>query len=286
MFDRLKPIALSALIAIAPLAAGAADAEDAPDASTVVASVNGTDITLGHMIALRAGLPAQFAQVPPEVLYKGILDQLIQQTLLEQNMEGDLSLAGRLALDNERRAVAASQEIGRITESALSDAAIKAAFDAKYAEAPDVTEYSAAHILVETKEEAEKLIAELEDGADFAELAKEHSTGPSGPSGGALGWFSAGMMVEEFQDAVEGMEPGEVSDPVQTQFGWHVIKLNETRTKDRPELDDVRDEIEEQVRQDALNTYVEGLLEESEVDRETGDAIDPELLNQYELLED
>ncbi len=285
MFHLLRPIALGAAVAIAVLTLPVA-ADDAPTADTVVATVNGTDITLGHMIVLRAGLPAQFAQVPPEVIYKGILDQLIQQTLLQQNMTGELSRTGRIAIENERRAVAASEEIGRVTDSALGDGAMKAAYEAKYATMPEVPEYRAAHILVETKEEAEELITQLNDGADFAELAKEKSTGPSGPSGGELGWFSAGMMVEPFQAAVEDMEAGGISEPVETQFGWHVIKLNETRTKDRPKLDDVRDELEQEVRQAAMNVHIDSLLESGDVNREAGDALDPTVLNQIDLLKE
>lgn len=289
MFNRLTAIFAATLLAATPLALPAwadQDTEGAPTAETVVATVNGTDITLGHMIVLRAGLPEQFAQLPAEVLYRGILDQLVQQTLLQQKMTAEVSLAGRLALENEGRAIAASEEIARITGNALSDAAIKDAFEAKYLNAPEETEYKAAHILVETEEEAAALVAQLKDGADFAELAKEHSTGPSGPSGGELGWFSAGMMVEPFQDAVEALEAGGISDPVQTQFGWHVIRLNETRIKDRPDLEEVRPELEEELQQAAMTAHLEQLLADAEIDRTAGDALDPSVLNQFDLLEE
>ncbi|WP_272009064.1 peptidylprolyl isomerase [Roseovarius sp. ZX-A-9] len=289
MFNRLTAIFAATLLAATPLTLPAwadQDTEGAPTAETVVATVNGTDITLGHMIVLRAGLPEQFAQLPAEVLYRGILDQLVQQTLLQQKMTAEVSLAGRLALENEGRAIAASEEIARITGNALSDAAIKDAFEAKYLNAPEETEYKAAHILVETEEEAAALVAQLKDGADFAELAKEHSTGPSGPSGGELGWFSAGMMVEPFQDAVEALEAGGISDPVQTQFGWHVIRLNETRIKDRPDLEEVRPELEEELQQAAMTAHLEQLLADAEIDRTAGDALDPSVLNQFDLLEE
>lgn len=289
MINRLKATVAIALLAAAPLALPAwADdvAEGAPTAETVVATVNGTEITLGHMIALRAGLPAQFAQLPPEVLYQGILDQLVQQTLLQQNMTAEISRAGQFALENERRAISASEEIARVTGSALTDAALRAAFEERYLSGPQETEYKAAHILVETKEEAEALIAELNNGADFAELAKEHSTGPSGPGGGELGWFGADMMVEPFQEAVETLEAGGVSGPVQTQFGWHVIRLAETRIKDRPEMEDVRPELEEELRQAAMTAHLEQLQTGAKIDRTSGEALDPAVLNQYDLLEE
>ncbi|PVA10731.1 peptidylprolyl isomerase [Pelagivirga sediminicola] len=285
MFDRLKPIAtcaaLMGAVGIAPVLA-----DDAPTADTVVATVGETDITLGHMLTLRAGLPEQFTQVPADVLYKGILDQLVQQTLLVDAHEGDISKRAALALENERRALIASEEMAQIVDTAVTDEAVQSYFDENYLNATDVTEYKAAHILVETEDAAKALVEEARGGAEFAELAKEHSTGPSGPGGGDLGWFSDGMMVEPFQEAVEQMEPGSVSDPVQTQFGWHVIKLDETRVKDAPKLEDVRAEIEEALRQKAIEDRIAELQEAGEIDRSTGDAMDPAVLNQLELLDE
>ncbi|WP_138935768.1 peptidylprolyl isomerase [Roseovarius arcticus] len=289
MFDRLKPIITSAML-IGALGASPLLAEgetgDAPNADTVVATVAGTDITLGHMLTLRAGLPEQFAQVPADVLYPGILDQLIQQTLLADAHDGDLSRRAALSLENERRALIAAEEMADIAETAVTDEAVQTYFDENFLNGEAVTEYNAAHILVETEEEAAALVEELKGGADFGALAEEHSTGPSGPSGGQLGWFSDGMMVEPFQVAVEGMEPGSVSDPVQTQFGWHVIKLEETRAKDAPKLEDVRAEIEDALRQQAITQAITKLQGENDVDRTAGDAMDPEVLNQIDLLDE
>lgn len=289
MFDRLKPIITFAMLigalGVSPLLAEG-ETGDAPTADTVVATVAGTDITLGHMLTLRAGLPEQFAQVPADVLYPGILDQLIQQTLLADAHDGDLSLRAALSLENERRALIAAEEMADIAETAVTDEAVQAYFDENFLNGEAVTEYKAAHILVETEEEAAALVEELNGGADFAALAEEHSTGPSGPSGGQLGWFSDGMMVEPFQVAVEGMEPGSVSDPVQTQFGWHVIKLEETRAKDAPKLEDVRAEIEDALRQQAITQAITKLQDENDVDRTAGDAMDPKVLNQLDLLDE
>ncbi|HFQ15592.1 MAG TPA: peptidylprolyl isomerase, partial [Rhodobacteraceae bacterium] len=189
-------------------------------ADTVLATVNGDAITIGHLIATRSALPEQYQALPDEVLFEGILEQLIQQTLLSQ-ASGELSRRTQLELENERRALIAGEKIDEITAEALTQEALQAAYDAQYANAEPVPEYNASHILVETEEEAKAIIGELENGADFAELAKEKSTGPSGPNGGALGWFSEGMMVAPFEAAVIGLEPGQVSPaPVQTQFGW------------------------------------------------------------------
>ncbi len=286
MFDRLKPIAASALLIGATFAAPALADDSAPTADTVVATVGGTDITLGHMLILREGLPDQFAQVPAEVLYAGILDQLVQQTLLMNAHDGDLPKRAALALENERRALIASEEMADVVETAVTDEAVQTYFDKNYTDSTDVTEFQAAHILVETEEEAQKLVDEARGGRNFGELAVEYSTGPSGPSGGDLGWFSDGMMVEPFQEAVATMEPGGISDPVQTQFGWHVIKLNETRVQDAPSLDDVRTQIEEELRQQAIEDRITELQETAVVDRAIGDAMDPSVLNQPDLLEE
>ena len=231
---RLFPALLAAVLAL-PVAA-----QDSPSAETVVATVNDTDITLGHMIALRARLPQQYQQLPADVLFPGILDQLVQQQLLADTEEA-LSPGGRVTIDNEARAILANQAIVAITEGAASEEALQAAYEAAFADVEPATEFNASHILVETEEEALALIAELEDGADFAALAAERSTGPSGPNGGSLGWFGPGAMVAPFEAAVSEMEAGGISAPVQTQFGWHVIKLNETRDAEAPSLGDVRD---------------------------------------------
>ena len=138
---------------------------------------------------------------------------------------------------------------------------------------------------METEAEAKKLIEEIEGGANFASLAQEHSTGPSGPSGGDLGWFGDGVMVPEFFDAVAALGEGGVSAPVQTQFGWHVIQLKETRIKERPALDEVREELAGELRQAAFDAYIAELEAESTVARDAGDALDPALINQTDLLE-
>jgi len=260
-------------------------AQDTPTAKTVVATVGDTEITLGHMLALRAGLPQQYDQIPPEVLFKGVLDQLVQQTLLMHAHEGTPSLAAQVQLENERRAILAADVADDVLNDALTDAALQEAFEARYADADPETEYKAAHILVETEAEAKKLIEEIEDGANFAALAQEHSTGPSGPSGGDLGWFGDGVMVPAFFDAVAALGEGGVSAPVQTQFGWHVIQLKETRVKERPEFDAVRDELVGELRQAAFDAYIADLEAESSVARDAGEALDPALINQTDLLE-
>jgi len=276
----LAPVFLAALAAGAPAAA-----QDEPALDRVVATVGGTEITLGHMLALRVTLPEQYNQIPPDVLFQGVLDQLVQQELLSQAHEGALSAAAQLRLDNERRAISAAEVIGEVTAGAVTDAALRDAYESEYGGTTDETEYRASHILVETEAKAQSLVGEIADGANFAALAQEHSTGPSGPSGGELGWFGAGVMVPEFEGAVTALDVGEVSDPVQTQFGWHVIKLNETRIKEQPSLDEVRGELTDTLRRQALDAHVANLEADSAVDRSGSDGLDPALVNRFDLLE-
>jgi peptidyl-prolyl cis-trans isomerase C len=265
--------------------AAPAVAQDAPDPDTVVATVDGTDITLGHMIALRSSLPQQYNQLPPEVLFNGILDQLVQQTLLMQDFEGELSRQADLLIENERRAVIAGEVISDVMGGDPGAEAVQAAYEEKYGGAEEETEYKAAHILVETEDEATALIEDLEGGADFTALAQEKSVGPSGANGGDLGWFGAGTMVEPFFNAVTELEVGALSAPVQTEFGWHVIKLNETRIKEQPSLDEVRADIEEELRQAAFEEYVKDLESGAKVERADTAGIDPTAINDMTLLE-
>lgn len=273
-----------AAMALSLMTVSAAHAEEHSNAGTVVATVNGTEITLGHMLVLRQRLPQQYQQLPPEVLFDGILDQLVQQTLLGEGTE-TLSAASQYILDNEDRALRASEELQGVVEAAMTDEALQEAYNRLYGDVDPETEYNASHILVETEEEAAALVTELEGGADFAELAKEKSTGPSGPRGGELGWFGKGAMVAPFEEAVVAMEVGGISAPVQTQFGWHVIKLNESRIKDAPTLDDVRGQLQEEIQTATIQARVEELTESAEISRITVEEIDPLLLNDMSLLE-
>jgi peptidyl-prolyl cis-trans isomerase C len=260
-------------------------AQDTPTADTVVATVNGTDITLGHMIVARATLPEQYQQLPDDILFRGILDQLVQQTALSQTLDSELPARIALSLENERRSLMAGEAIEGVLVEITTEAAIQAAYDEKYSNVEQAEEYNASHILVETEEEALALKAQLDGGADFATLAKEKSTGPSGPQGGALGWFGSGMMVPAFEAAVIALAPGAVSDPVQTQFGWHVITLNETRKTSAPSLDEVREELTQEVQKAAVELHIDGVVEGAEVDRSASEAIDPTVLKQLDLVE-
>lgn len=257
----------------------------AQNANTVIATVNGKSITLGHMIVARAILPEQYQQLPNKVLFEGILKQLVEQTLLADSFDGTLPKRIPISLENEQRSLIAGETLEAVLSQALSEDAVKAAYDAQYADVEPTQEYNASHILVETEEEALAIQAEVVSGVDFAKVAKEKSTGPSGPNGGSLGWFSKGAMVPSFEAAVVSLEVGAVSAPVQTQFGWHVIILNETRNTIAPELDAIRAEIEATLREAAVTTKIEELRQEATIDQSGAEAIDPSILSDFSIVE-
>ncbi len=280
-----KTLTFLASVAISGCLALPAAAQDETDITTVVATVNGTDITIGHMIVARASLPEQYQQLPDEVLFKGILDQLVQQTALADSYSGDLPARVTLSLENETRSLTAGEMIETIMAEPVPEEAITAAYEEQFANAEPGKEYNAAHILVETEEEAKAIKQEIEEGADFATVAREKSTGPSGPAGGSLGWFGAGDMVPSFEAAVAEMDDGAVSEPVKTQFGWHVIMLNETRQTEAPALADVREDLELQIRQTLVQAAIEDVTEKADVTRDAAEGIDPSILKNTELLD-
>ncbi len=253
-------------------------------ADTVVATVNGTAITLGQMIAMKETLPPEYQTLPDDVLFKGIYDQLIQQEVLAQSVT-DLGPRAIATIDNEKRGFVSGIAIDAIVKEAVTDAALQAAYDERFKDAKPQTEYSAAHILVATQEEANALKAELAAGADFAELAKAKSTDTgSGANGGDLGWFGLGMMVKPFEDAVVGAKVGEVTGPVQTDFGFHLILVKETRIAEKPTLDQLRDELAAEVETKAITARIDDLTKGATVTRE-GEGLDPAILKNSALID-
>jgi peptidyl-prolyl cis-trans isomerase C len=271
------------VLAVAAVLAGPALAEG-ETADTVVATVNGVKITLGHMIALRETLPPEYQSLPDDVLFKGIYEQLIQQEVLAQSVT-DLAPRALATIDNDKRGLVSGIAIEGVVKEAVTDAALQAAYDARFKDAKPQTEYNAAHILVDTAEAAEKLKTDLAGGADFAELAKANSTDTgSGANGGDLGWFGLGMMVKPFEEAVVAAKVGEVSGPVQSEFGYHLILVKETRVAEQPTLDQMRDELAAEVENTAINAKIEELTKAATVTRD-GEALDPAILKNAGLID-
>ena len=259
-------------------------AQQAPTSETVVVTVNGKDITVGHVIALANRLPDRFKQLPDIDLFKGVVDQLIQQSLLSHEVDAD-SKAIRLSIENEIRALLATVALGEVEDAATTDELIEKAYNDQYSDATGTQEFNAAHILVKTENEAKDLVTKLESGVDFAQLARAKSTGPSGPNGGALGWFGLGQMVPQFEQAVVIMDIGAISPPVKTQFGWHVIKLNEKREKPAAPLVDVRAQLIERLQTVAVEKYLNNIELTADIKR-SDRKFDPSIIRQSKLLAD
>ncbi len=279
-----KILAVTAL-SLASMITQPALSQDDVTADTVLATINGKEITIANVIALRSNLPPHYDQLDSQVLFDGILDQLVQHEILSQSLEDGPTRLTELTIENEIRAIRAAEATDLIVSAAVADEDVQAAYDEEYLKADPETEYNAAHILVETEDQAKDLVTKLSDGTDFAELAREFSTGPSGPSGGQLGWFGKGVMVEPFFEAVVGLNTGEVSDPVQTQFGWHVIKLVETRALDRPALEDVREQIEGHLREEAFENHMKMLETKGTITRTDTSSINADIISKIEFLE-
>ncbi|MFU8880753.1 MAG: peptidylprolyl isomerase [Rhodobacterales bacterium] len=280
---RIRFTSLSAAV-FALWAVGPATAQDTPDANSVIATVNGAEITLGQMIMARTTLPQQYLSLPDDVLFTGILDQLIQQSVLAQTIGDDVPTRVKISLENERRALLAAAVVDDILAGAVTDEALRNAYNETYASAEPSREWNASHILVESEEEAAALIERLNAGEAFEDLAQEASSDSSAANGGELGWFASGMMVPDFEAAVIALAVGEVSDPVQTQFGWHVVKMNDTRLRDVPTLEQVIDELRPQVERAAVQTRLEELTAAATVER-PGEGLDPSLIKNLDLLE-
>ncbi len=288
MPNPLKFLAVPAVVGImaAPVWAEEKVAEPAPmNIDTVVATVGGTDITLGHVILQAAQLPQNYQSLPDTVLFDAIVDQLIREEAVAQTADEDVSNMARLVLDNQTRSLKAGEALAKLAASAVTDEKVQALYDLRYGNAVPEPEYNASHILLETEEEALDVIKTLEGGADFAELAKEKSTGPSGPNGGQLGWFGKGMMVLPFEEAVVAAEVGAIAGPVETQFGWHVIKVNDTRDLPIPKLDEIRDQLMDEVEQIAIEDAVEDITAETAVTRISAEDIDASAIRNMDLLQ-
>lgn len=275
--------ALALCLAVTPSLAQDSDTgSEAADVDTVLARVGDAEITLGHLILLKSSLPQRLQQIPNEILLSNLLDQLINQQALSQALQTP-SRATALAIENQVTGLRAAEVIGRVIAERVTEDAIQAAYDESYAEAEPSREFNASHILVETEQRALELLDDLRGGADFATLAREHSTGPSGPNGGELGWFGRGMMVPEFEQAVTALEVGEVSQPVQTQFGWHLVTLNDTRLAAAPALPEVRDEIVSELESRAIEEHLADVVAGAGVERMEIE-IDPALLDRTDLV--
>lgn len=226
----------------------------AQTADTVVAELNGTPITFGEVAEFQKTIPnaagMETSQILPRLIEFYIDQQLIMQAAEGRGLENDPQVQeqlARLKAQMVQQAYLRDEIADRVTEDK-----IRAAYDKRVETMVQEPEVRARHILVKTEDEAEALLREISDGAKFEDLARDKSTGPSGPQGGDLGYFVAGTMVPEFSAAAFDMEPGEVSAPVQTDFGWHVIKVEDRRLKPLPTYEELLPQIRDELSNEAV----------------------------------
>ncbi len=233
-------------------------------ATTIVATVDGEPVYLSEILLQIQQLPQQYQQAPMEQIYPPMLDRVIDSRLIAK--------AAREAGIQDRAEVKArveQAESGIISEvymtDIVKDAVDEDALRKRYEEtikgdADAGEEVKARHILVANEDDAKAIIEELKKGADFAKLAAEKSTGPSGSSGGDLGYFTADAMVPEFSEAAFAMKVGEFTEaPVQTQFGWHVIKVEDRRAVQPPSFEQVQPQLAQDMTREILTKAVEEL---------------------------
>lgn len=283
--ETTAPAATEAPKTEAPKTDAAQPTAPAPTADTVLATVNGVNITLGDVIVTREGLPEQYKALPDDQLFKGILDQLIQQEVLRQSMGTTLTPKQTRALAALQRNYLANEALMAGVKDSTSDAAIQKAYDAKYANLAPSLEYRASHILVDSEDKAKALLKEIQGGKAFADVAKANSTDGSAANGGDLGWFGLGVMVKPFEDAVVGAKVGEVVGPIKTDFGWHLILVSETRNKQAPKLDEVKPQLAADLQKAAIDALIKAETDKAKVDRPDISAIDPAVIKDTALLD-
>lgn len=247
VFRRFVSPAAIAAVFLAALASGPALAQQEEEVSDeVVATVDGTPIRYSDLAMADEEMGAALAQVEPQVRFQYLLGMLIDRRVValeakEKHVDDDPAVKRRRDYFNEK----ALRDVYwvQLMQDKVSDEAIEAAYEKNIASAPAEKEAHARHILLEREDEAKKVVSEIEGGKSFEAAAKEHSRDPGSSDDGDLGFFRKEEMVPEFADAAFTMKPGEISGPVQTQFGWHVIQLVEFRDLPKPTLEEAHDDI-------------------------------------------
>src|SRR3984885_9155739 len=242
----------------------------ADDANPVLAKVNGSEIRQSDVALAEEELGPSLDKMDPATKQENLLAFLIDMKIVAKAAE-DKKVADteefkrRLAFPRNRLLM--DSLLAAEGKAATNDAAMKQVYEDASKQISGEQEVRARHILVETEDEAKAVKAELDKGADFAELAKKKSKDPGASDGGDLGFFTKDQMVPEFSAVAFALDPGKISDPVKSQFGWHIIKVEEKRNRKPPEFDQVKAQIETYVTRKAQADYVAKLREGAKIER-------------------
>jgi peptidyl-prolyl cis-trans isomerase C len=240
------------------------------DDNPVLAKVNGSEIRQSDVTAAEKDIGASLAQLDPASRQASVVQLLIDLKLVAKAAE-DKKIADtpdfkqKLAFTRSRLLM--DTLLDQEGKAAVTDAALKKVYDDAAKQISGEEEVHARHILVGTEAEAKEVIAKLKKGADFAELAKKESKDPGASDGGDLGFFTKDQMVPEFSAAAFALKPGQISDPVKSQFGWHVIKVEEKRARKAPPFDQVKPQLEAFVIRKAQAEYVAKLRSDAKIER-------------------
>jgi peptidyl-prolyl cis-trans isomerase C len=260
----LALVAVLALPLVLGLRAGAQDADQ------VVARVNGSDIKASDVAIAEEDIGSNLSQIPAESRREYLTSYLTDMTLVAKAAEGR-KLADsdefRRRLAYYRSKILMDLLLQSEAKAAVSEGAMHQLYDEATRQMSGQQEIRARHILVKTEDEAKAIIAELKNGADFAELAKQKSTDPGASEGGDLGYFPKDEMVPEFADAAFKLEKGQISEPVHTRFGWHIIKVEDKRERQVPAFDQVRDQLATHLVRKAQGELITKLRADAKVER-------------------
>ena len=273
-FAPLMPIAKKSLPVLV-LAGGLVIAAPMPNTFSqeriLVATLNGEDIYLDEVLRLVEKLPDEIRQQPLETYFDRLIDDIVDSRLAaaagnEAGLTNDERVIEQMSIAAQR--VLAEAWINSELRKSITDEAVQQAYDIFVADEQSRHEVRARHILVKEKAEAEAVIAELQGGADFAELAKKRSTGPSGPNGGDLGYFPRGAMVPAFENAAFALEAGSFTQsPVQTQFGWHIILVEEKRIAEAPTIEELAPQLRQNLISQNLGRLLDSLRTNARIER-------------------
>ena len=258
--------------------------QESLSAETPFIEVNGKIVKFGSAIIAFSKIRQSNRDFDKKTVFSQIVQQLVNEELLSQNIDKENQLT-LLALEHEKRSAKAAQMVSKILKNFPNDELLNSAYKNLTEQYKNALEYNASHILVKEEEQAKTILADLKGGSAFEEMAKEHSIGPTGKNGGKLDWFDLNSMVPEFSTALMVLSEGDISQPVKTKFGWHLIKLNETREKKIPELKDVKTQLVQNLRQKKINDYLNSLTKNSKITF-LGKDINPNEIANIKLLEE
>ena len=248
----------------------------------IVANVNNEDISLETMIHAMNELPPEIQSQPFMSYYEDLLERVIDIKLFAQEgkkMKLDKEPSVRAAIDFVIEKVLMQAFLSKYAQENIKEENLKVSYNNFIADETSREEIKASHILMDTESEAIDVINMLNDGDDFAELAKNKSTGPSGPSGGDLGWFKRGQMVPPFEKAAFSLNKNEITQiPVQTQFGWHVIKIFDKRIPEAPSYENMKSKLIQDLERKIVSKKIQDLRNDALIEKLSSSELEP-LLN-------